>query len=311
MSEQHNLKNAGNGGSAGNTDAEINAVIAEQKKRINKGTIIIIIGILFLLGVVFTMNPILIILAVIVIGIGFRFHSSAADAIKAGMVKPVLMPALESVFDHVVYRPEDHIPDHIIKNTDMGFGFTIDKIYGSDYIKAEYQGVGVEMSDIQLVTIEETEDKDGNITETEYTRFRGMWLICDFHKRFSADLLLWEQENRLGMPSRKSVRTDNDAFNKKFCIQSDSDHDVFYVLTPHMMEYILSMDKAADGHTHMRFLKEGKIILALDTGRDIFEINQINTVSAESLQAQFVNEMRYVTNLIDELKLVKTLHEKP
>lgn len=311
MSEQHNLKNAGNGGGAGNADTELNAVIAEQKKRINKGTAIIIIGILFLLGVVFTMNPILIILAVIVIGIGFRFHSSAAGAIKAGMVKPVLVPALESVFDHVVYRPEDHIPDHIIKNTDMGFGFTIDKIYGSDYVKAEYQGVGIEMSDVQLVTIEETEDKDGNTAETEYTRFRGMWLVCDFHKQFSADLLLQEQENIMGTPSRKGIRTDNDAFNKKFCIQSDSSHDVFYILTPHMMEYILSMDKAADGHTRMRFLKEGKIVLALDTGRDIFEVNQISNVSAESLQTQFVNEIRYVTNLIDELRLVKTLHEKP
>jgi len=293
------------------TDAELDEIIAKNKKRAMIGYVIAVIGILFLLAVALTMNVVLIVLAIIVIGIGGYFVVSAKEAIKSCMKEAAIIPALEAVFDNVQYDADEHIPDDVIMDTDMGFDFTIDEISGSDYIKAEYKGVNIELSDITLTTITETIDDDGNTDRSEARRFEGMWLICDFHKQFTADLLLREREGIADKLLKRGIKTENDAFNKQFYINSESEHDVFYILTPHMMEYIQAMDKKAGGRTYMRFEKEGRLILALDTGRDSFEINKIRTANAASLREQFISEVRYVTDLIDELKLVKTLHVKP
>lgn len=292
------------------SDAELDAIIAKNKKRATKGNIIMAVGIVALICVAFTMNVILIALAIIVIGIGFYFEHSAKEAIKGCMTDAALLPALNEVFDKVRYSAEDHIPEGVIRNTGMGFDFSIDKISGSDYVKAEYKGVSVEMSDITLFTVSTYTDDDGDETETEKRRFEGLWLICDFHKHFSADLLLRERDGVADKLLKKGIKTENDSFNKQFYIESESEHDVFYILTPHMMEYIQAMDKKAGGRTYMRFKKEGKLILALDTGRDFFEINNVRKASAESIREQFVSEVRYVTDLIDELKLVKTLYKE-
>ena len=105
------------------------------------------------------------------------------------------------------------------------------------------------------------------------------------------------------------IKTESEAFNQRFMIQSQSQHDAFYILTPHMMEYILSMDAKGGGDTYMRFLREGKVHIAINSGRNAFEMGSLNTDVA-ALRQKFVGEIRYVTDIIDELRLVETLHDR-
>ncbi len=293
---------------AGKTDAELNQLLDQQKKKASQGTVVIVIGVLVGLLLCFISVIFGTIVGIVIAGIGIYKRSKAKDAIKEQMADAALLPALNEVFDNVTYETNSRIPDSVIRNTKLGFSFPIDKIQGNDYIKATYKGVSIEMSDITLIEVEVRYDEKGHRTETDRVRFKGLWLIADFHKQFSADLLLRERDGFLDHLNKGTIKTESESFNKQFIIQSKNDLDVFYILTPHMMEYIQEMDKKANGRTYMLFQKEGKLCLALDTGRDAFEIHSISKADAADLRRQFIEEVRYVTDLIDELKLVKTLH---
>ena len=138
-----------------------------------------------------------------------------------------------------------------------------------------------------------------------------MLFRSDFGKELSADLLVSKARKKvplLGKRRKNKVESENAEFNKEFSIYSDSAHDAFYVLTPHMMEYIMEMNKKSQGNSYLRFQKDGKVHIAIDSGRDSFELGSVKKINVQELREQFIEEIRYITDLIDELRLVDTLY---
>ncbi len=216
---------------------------------------------------------------------------------------------LSEVFDEVEYDAYRHIsPEVIYASGAFPFGF--DKASGGDYIKASYRGVGLELCDLMLEEEVRTTstDSDGNSTSDTSNRivFVGQWLILDFHKELSADLGVYE-----GLRKRyDQIETENAEFNKRYGISCDSVHDAFYILTPNMMEHIMDMDRRAGGKIYLRFLREGKIHMAVHSRRDHFEVGNLNDADLATLKLKFRSEVRYVTELIDALLTVETLYKQ-
>lgn len=99
----------------------------------------------------------------------------------------------------------------------------------------------------------------------------------------------------------QEAQTENTAFNKKYQILTDDPHTMFYILTPHFMEYIVSADTAANGQTNFCFTGD-RVRVALQNTLDFFEIGNIKSVSdIEGLRAKFRSEMRYIVGILDEL----------
>ena len=138
--------------------------------------------------------------------------------------------------------------------------------------------------------------------------FTGQWLTCDFHKQLSADLCVFESNRR--MRPRDLIETESEAFNKKYGVSCSSPHDAFYVLTPHMMEHIMTMDERAGGNTYLRFLKEGKVHVAVNSGRNHFEPGNLEDAGLDALRHKFRNEVQYVVDLIDALLKEETLYRR-
>ena len=224
-----------------------------------------------------------------------------------GTVIPVV---LSQVFEDLEYEKNGYIDGGLIKSVDMSFPFRFDDVIGSDHVRGTYRGVHVELSDIRLMTVSTytATDKDGNprTEEKRKTVFQGQWLILDFHKELSADLCVFEG----GRKRSGQIETESAAFNEKFGISCDSAHDAFYILTPHMMEHILTMDQRAGGDIYLHFLKEGKVHVAVNSGRDHFEADSLEYVKVSELLRRFRDEVRYVTDLIDALLTVDTLYKQ-
>ncbi len=226
--------------------------------------------------------------------------------IKEQICTPIVQAVLADVFDRSEYRSSERLPDYLLEVEEMQFPFDVDRIEGSDYVHATYQGLNIEMSDIRLV------DRRSSGKNTSYvTVFEGLWLVCDFGKPIAADLLLRERQTKVfrfadkWFHSDDNIETENEAFNEKFVIRSRDQHGAFYVLTPHMMERILQADVMGAGDTYIRFMKSGKVHIAINSGRDAFEYNA--SESTEQMQKRFASEIRYVTDLIDILRLSDTI----
>lgn len=252
---------------------------------------------------------------VVLLVLGMSKTSAAKAAIKKDVGNNLVRSALEEVFENVNYQISGRLPNEVLRASDM-LPFRWDEAEGNDYIQGTYKGLGIAMSDIRLVAIEKSEDADGHETTTRKEVFKGLWLVCDFGRELSADLVLQEKRGstRLGkrfFNKKSNVEVDNAAFNEKFTILSHNPHEAFYILTPHMMEFIVAADARAGGDTYMRFSRSGKVYIAVHSGRDAFEANLgAGATDLAGMRQRFVAETRYVTDLIDELRLVDTLYRR-
>ena len=221
-----------------------------------------------------------------------------SDNVISGVIK-------EALGDAVEYNPWGKI-----NPGSMVFPFSYNCADGSDHIKAVYNGLNIELGDIEL--IDETEDTDIETGQTETSRntqFKGQWLTCDFGKELSGEVYIseWTKKDRRSMKS--NVTMDNEQFSKRFCVRADNPQEAYYLLTPHMMEYIITMADKSGGTVYMSFMRNGKMHVAVKTGRDFFELGKSNA-DVGGLRQKFLGELRWFTDIVDTLRVEDTLYKK-
>ena len=102
---------------------------------------------------------------------------------------------------------------------------------------------------------------------------------------------------------------DNEQFDTRFCVRADNPQEAYYILTPHMMEYISTMADKSGGTVYLSFLRNGKMHVAVQSGRDFFELGKSNA-DVGGLRQKFLGELRWFTDIIDTLRVEDTLYKK-
>lgn len=236
--------------------------------------------------------------------IGKKPLKKDSNRLKQFLGDYVVSVVLNEVFDNVDYNPFGRIDS--IDNTIMLFPFCIDEVQGSDHIKATYKGLQVELSDITIY--EEYYDSDNDRREQKV--FQGQWLICDFGKELSSDVRISANNKRLRKRHKKdSVGMKNVAFNERFLVTARNAQEAYRVLTPHMMECILTMADKSGGNVYMSFLRDGKLHIAVQTKRDFFELGKRKT-NINALRQKFLSELKWFTDIIDTLRVEDTSYKK-
>lgn len=219
------------------------------------------------------------------------------DNIISGVLK-------EALGDAVEYNPMGRV-----NPGSMVFPFPYSRTDGSDHIKAVYKGLNIELSDIELINEKETTDEEGNTERSRTTFFKGQWLICDFGKELAGEVYVSERSRKDRTIMKSDVTMENEAFKKRFCVKAEIPQEAYYILTPHMMEYIIKMADKSGGTVYMSFLRDGKLHIAVKTGRDFFELGK-SEANVEGLRQKFLGELRWFTDIIDTLRVEDSLYKK-
>lgn len=225
-------------------------------------------------------------------------------------IKEVLSENIvRSVVTEALGDTTEYHPGGTVRPGSMVFPFTYNTYQGSDHIKTVYHGLNIEISDVELIEESETTDENGVTEKNRATRFKGQWLICDFGKELAAEVYVseWDKRDRIIMKS--NVFMDNEQFGKRFCVRTDNPQEAFYILTPHMMEYITKMSDKCGGIVYLSFLREGKIQIAVKTGRDFFELRK-DKPDVNKLRQRFFDELRWFTDIVDTLRVEETIYKQ-
>ena len=235
---------------------------------------------------------------------GYLYSKSAGEAKKLLSDNVTRVVLKEVLGDAVEYNPWGKI-----NPGSMVFPFSYNCTDGSDHIKAVYNGLNIELGDIELIDETEDTDEDGHTNTRKDTVFKGQWLTCDFGKELAGQVYIseWTKKDRRMMKS--NVTMDNEQFSKRFCVRADHPQEAYYILTPHMMEYILTMADKSGGTVYLSFLRDGKMHIAVKTGRDFFELGKSNA-NVEELRQKYLGELRWFTDMIDTLRVEDTLYKK-
>ena len=248
--------------------------------------------------------PLAIFFLVVLLAGGYLWGKSAGVAKKLLSENVISGVLTEVLGDAVEYNPWGRI-----NPGSMVFPFSYNCTDGSDHIKAVYNGLNIELGDIELIDETEYIDENGVSQKSRNTLFKGQWLTCDFGKELVGEVYIseWTQKNRRSMKS--NVTMDNEQFSKRFCVRADNPQEAYYILTPHMMEYILAMADKSGGTVYLSFLRNGKMHVAVKTGRDFFELGKSNA-DVEGLRRKFLDELHWFTDMIDTLRVEDTLYKK-
>ena len=246
-------------------------------------------------------------LVLLVIALVFGYLSSKSSSTLKKLLSDNIISAVlkEALGDNVEYNPWGKLTPGC-----MAFPFDYNKVDGSDHIKAVYNGLNIELGDIELINETEDTDENGNTQKNSQTFFKGQWLICDFGKELSGEVRLSANDKKLRRQHKNdSVEMENETFNNRFLVTANNAQEAYYILTPHMMEYILSMADKSGGDVYMSFQRDGKLHVAVKTGRDFFELGKSNA-DVEGLRRKFLGELRWFTDMIDTLRVEDTLYKK-
>ena len=248
--------------------------------------------------------PVAIVFIVLALVGGYQLEKNSSRLKKILSDNVISSVLKEALGDAVEYNPWGKI-----NPGSMVFPFSYNCADGSDHIKAVYHGVNVELGDIELIDESEVTDEEGRTERTRNTQFKGQWLTCDFGKELAGEVYISERTKKTRRSLKSNVTMDNEQFDKRFCVRADDPQEAYYILTPHMMEYIISIADKSGGSVYMSFLRDGKLHVAVQTGRDFFELGK-NNANVEELRQKFLGELRWFTDIVDTLRVEDTLYKK-
>jgi hypothetical protein len=229
----------------------------------------------------------------LVFGVCVCRGSVASDTSKKMFKLNVVQGALAELVEGCVYNAKMSISRERIETTGLIHGWNT--FAGNDYLRGLYQGHEIELSDIHLTEVhEERNGEDSNTVTT--TIFSGQWLTCRLDKKLPASVILRESGGK------GNAETENIAFNRKYQIETEDPHYMFYVLTPHFMEYIVTADEKADARTFFCFAGD-RVHIALHNKHDAFEIPTYEFTEnfVTTAREKIKEEMKYITDILDEV----------
>ena len=203
----------------------------------------------------------------------------------------------------------EYNPSGRMQPTAMEFPFSYNCSDGSDYIKAVYKGVSVELGDVVLMTETEYEAENGETATQRDTVFRGQWLSWNLGRELTGRVFVSQRTKKDHSKMKSNVTTGNEQFDKRFCVKADHPDEAYYILTPDRMERIIRMADNSGGTVYLSFLEDGQMNIAIQTGRDSFEPGNSN-VNVEELRRKFLDELHWYTDILDMLHIEESLNKE-
>lgn len=138
--------------------------------------------------------------------------------------------------------------------------------------------------------------------------FRGVFVEFDMNKNFEGHTFILERAltNR-GIKFERAkfedVKLEDPSFMQKYEVYSDNQVEARYVLTTAFIERFLNMKMAFKAKYIRASFKDGKIIIAIDAGRDLFQMANLNKDTDANTFTELFDEILSVLELINTLKL--------
>jgi len=210
--------------------------------------------------------------------------------------------ALQQVFTDITYSHAAGMPNELIADTRMvNMG---DRYSSNDYVVAKYKGLNFMQADVHIQEV--NTDSDG---DTSYvTIFRGRWVIFDSKKKFEKRLLVEGKQFNAAKTAKadnfKKIELESIEFNKNFNVYAQDGFEAFYLLDPAVMERIQKLSDLHGGRIMVCFA-DNKIHIGINNNIDSFEPASVyGEINQNKEFAKVMNDIKVVTNIVDEIKLV-------
>ncbi len=217
----------------------------------------------------------------------------------------VLRDVISGFVENGIFDPDRGLDMNTVYNTE--FLKRADRSHTEDYLSGKIDGVEFISSDVKLEERHVEHTKNG--TRTYYVAyFLGRIFEFDFNKSFEGYLQVLEGAKPQSRRKFQKVKLESVVFNKKFKTYSTNDHTAFYVLTPHLMEALLSFEQNNKGKIYFSFIGS-KLYVGINNFKDTFELKMFKVLDESSFE-EFKKELFVIKEVVTELKLNNNIFKK-
>lgn len=173
---------------------------------------------------------------------------------SASFKDQLVLSELDAAFESVLYQPALGIDPRVIAATRLIHSGS--QCRGNDYISGTYRGIPFQQADIALENHTYQEDAEGNRTYDRTRVFQGRWLILRRPRQVQREFYIYNQSFPTSREVTKdkadklqSIETEDTTFNNAFTIRTANPHDVFYFLTPPVIDRLKDPAGLHSGNT--------------------------------------------------------------
>lgn len=195
-----------------------------------------------------------------------------------------------------------------VRQSEIFDGF--DRFRADDLVCANVDGVDFMFCDIRL-------EKDvsrgiSSFFKKRYFKFfEGLFFVANFNKKIHSDVFVFSNTTlppsglRYKLLGGREIPIDNTDFNQNFTIYANDAMTVMYVLTPALMEKILSLKQLVKSDISLSF-KQNKIYIAISRGADSFE----PSLDQPILNARIAKDIKADLDAMLQIVKILKLNEK-
>jgi len=237
-------------------------------------------------------------------------HTDFANDLNTDFNNRIIIPVLKEYFngDVMITRKSDFNPNTFVTNAHL---FTVGNIFtADDFGFVNYKGRKIQFFDCNSVY-----ESDSGENRTVHNIFRGQVYAIPLSKSVSHPVRIVNKERREMVQkaghiytyginsniSKYSVQSDSPAFDKEFNCFCKNREDMYYVLTPNMMEALIALKYQL--RCDLMITVIGNIAyIAINTGRNAFEIDYERELDARNIYIKICNEAYPLRLVADCLK---------
>lgn len=248
-----------------------------------------------------------------VLSIVFMFIAGNIQKKFRNRIKSQLLTDLLFLFGNFnIYRNEI-ISLKEIKNTGLFPNANIKN--DDDRIGGTYKGINVFLFETELSQQDESNDINRRKYSNSVQVFKGLILRTVMNKKYNGRTIIKQRalnttgQNEFKAPQDlEEVILEDSEFNKSYAVFSNDQVEARYLITPTFMERLKKIRNVFGAYEIHCVFEDNYITLFLETGRDFFEVGDINTTLCNKKNYEKIfRELVSIFNLIHYFKLDKKL----
>ena len=232
------------------------------------------------------------------------FFSKIASKKISTDVKTIIMPKLCNAIKNIKWIPNGNVNHGLYRLSGI---LTQDykKVKVDDTFIGIYEGINYKIVEVEYIDIYYRE-VDGKREKEETTIFKGLIITLDMNKKFDSHTVI--APNGLfhisGVKGLKHTKLEDVVFEKNNDVYTNNEVEARYLITPAFMERYNNIKMSFKADSIRSAFYENKLIIALETSKDMFEPCSIwKPLHDEKQYFEIFEEILSIIKLIDHFKL--------
>ena len=225
----------------------------------------------------------------------------------------VIKQIIKFINESLSYSPSNSISKNEFTKCGI-FRTHIDRYRGDDYVEGTLASTHVEFSEVHAEYKTQTRDSKGRRRTHWHTIFKGLLFSADFNKEFNVKTyvltdtaekmfgFLGEKFQKMNKSRGELVKLEHPEFESEFVVYSGDQIESRYLLSPSLMERILSFKKETKKKIQLSFVSS-RLYVAIPYAKDLFEPKLFGDIVDFKHIQEYYNDLNLVINLVETLNL--------